>query len=262
MRAPPGPSPGSLRSASRRSTSLADLAAQAGDALDRARPRPAAAASSSPNGSRNLTGQSSRPPALEECSPLWKLVRKNSQREEDHRQHRRDRKRMMPMTSVQSLPRCGARAVEQVDPHMLVQPQHVGAAEQEDAGEHLPLDLEPGVRAEAEEIARGGVAGADQAGSASTSQAAIRPKKRLTPSIAPARRSSPFIGSLPVSVAFPGCVGSRCTPWQASGLGPVSRARRERKERIAGACRQFSAEAVDLRPRGSALRERSLERTA
>ena len=69
----------------------------------------------------------------------------------------------MPKTSIQSLRRGEARAVEQVDPDMLVQLQHVGGAEQEDAGEHLPLDLEPGVRAEAEEIARRGVAGADQA---------------------------------------------------------------------------------------------------
>ncbi len=47
---------------------------------------------------------------------------------------------------------------------MLVQPQRLRRAEQHDAAEHVPLDLEPAVGRVAEQVADGGVAGADQAG--------------------------------------------------------------------------------------------------
>ena len=45
---------------------------------------------------------------------------------------------------------------------MLVHLERVGCAEQHHAGEHVPLDFEPAVRALAEQIAARGVAGADQ----------------------------------------------------------------------------------------------------
>src|SRR5262245_14057337 len=47
---------------------------------------------------------------------------------------------------------------------MLVDLERVGAAEQDHAGEHVPLHFEPGVRARAEQIAARRIAGADQAG--------------------------------------------------------------------------------------------------
>ena len=58
----------------------------------------------------------------------------------------------------------GHHAVEQVDAHMLVDLERIGRAEQHHAGEHVPLHFEPGVRADAEQVAAGGIAGADQAG--------------------------------------------------------------------------------------------------
>ena len=54
--------------------------------------------------------------------------------------------------------------VDQVDADVLVHFERVGAAEQDHAGEHVPLHLEPAVRAFAEQITAHGVAGADHAG--------------------------------------------------------------------------------------------------
>ena len=64
-------------------------------------------------------------------------------------------------------PQAGASrdvGIDQVDPDMLVDLERVGSAQEKDAREHVPLDLEPGIGADAEEIAAAGIAGADQAG--------------------------------------------------------------------------------------------------
>ncbi len=55
-------------------------------------------------------------------------------------------------------------AVDEVDAHVLVHLERIGGAEQHHAGEHVPLDFEPGVRARAEQVAAGRIARADQAG--------------------------------------------------------------------------------------------------
>src|SRR6516162_1455105 len=47
---------------------------------------------------------------------------------------------------------------------MPVAPQGIGGAEHENGSEEIPLDLEPGVGAEAESVAHQGISGADEAG--------------------------------------------------------------------------------------------------
>ena len=59
----------------------------------------------SPSGSRSFTGQSSRPPAFDEHSPLRKLARKNPQANQAMTSVDGNRKKMMPITSIQSLRR-------------------------------------------------------------------------------------------------------------------------------------------------------------
>ena len=62
--------------------------------------------------------------------------------------------------------RCARRPcrIDQVDPHMLVDLERIGAAQQHHAREHVPLHFEPAVGACAEQIAARCIAGADQAG--------------------------------------------------------------------------------------------------
>ena len=68
---------------------------------------------------------------------------------------------MPPTMSIQMRVRSRHHAVDEVDAHVLVHLERVGRAEQHHAGEHVPLDFQPGVRALAEQIAAAGVAGAD-----------------------------------------------------------------------------------------------------
>src|SRR5258708_1437997 len=51
---------------------------------------------------------------------------------------------------------------DDVDADMLVAPQRVAGAQQEDGGEEIPLGLEPGIRADIEGVAQESVEGADQ----------------------------------------------------------------------------------------------------
>ena len=74
------------------------------------------------------------------------------------------RNSMPPMMSIQMRGALGDHPVEQVDAHVLVHLERIGAAEQHHAGEHVPLHFEPGVGACAEQIAARRIAGADQAG--------------------------------------------------------------------------------------------------
>ena len=68
--------------------------------------KPWRSSSTRPNGSRNFTGQSGRPPAFIDISLLWKLARKNGQENQaDRRSIAGNRKKTMPKTSVQSLRR-------------------------------------------------------------------------------------------------------------------------------------------------------------
>src|SRR5262249_9585604 len=55
-------------------------------------------------------------------------------------------------------------AIEEVDADVLVHLQGLGAAEQHHGGKHVPLDFQPAVRADAEEVAAEGVPRADEAG--------------------------------------------------------------------------------------------------
>ena len=58
-----------------------------------------------PKGSSALAGQSRRPPAFEDTSPVWKLARKKGQEATPMAMQLGKRKSGMPITSIQSLRR-------------------------------------------------------------------------------------------------------------------------------------------------------------
>ena len=125
---------------------------------------PCRAIRAKPTGSSSLTGQRIRPPAFDEASLMLPGLDEPRPGEigEDHADRQQEQEAADDVDpDARAL---GHHAVDEVDADVLVHLERVGRAEQHHAGEHVPLDFEPAVRALAEEIAAGGVAGADQAG--------------------------------------------------------------------------------------------------
>ena len=98
----------------------------------------------------------------------------------------------MPKTSIQFCVRRRQPAGDDVDAHVLVVQQRVAGAEQEDRREQVPLDLEEGVRAVVEQLAHGGVGGADQHRRRGPASRPVRPMRSVTASIARDRASRAF----------------------------------------------------------------------
>ena len=117
-----------------------------------------------PTGSSSLTGQRISPPAFEEASLSFQEFDEPGPGEidEDHADRQQEQKTADDVDpDARAL---GHHAVDEIDANMLVHLERVGRAEQHHAGEHVPLDFQPAVRALAEQIAAGGIARADQAG--------------------------------------------------------------------------------------------------
>ena len=125
---------------------------------------PCSAIRQKPTGSSSFTGQRTRPPAFDDASLMLPGIDEPRPGEigED------DADRQQEQNAADDVdPDAGAlghHAVDEVDAHVLVHLERVGRAEQHHAGEHVPLDFQPAVRAFAEQIAAAGVAGADQRG--------------------------------------------------------------------------------------------------
>ena len=123
---------------------------------------PCSASSRKPTGISSLTGQRSSPPALLEyfVEPVGIDEDRPRQRHDDDR-HRQQKEDAADHVDP------GAQARRQlpeddVDPDMLVVQQRVAGGQQEHRREQVPLQLEPGVRADVEQVARHRIAGADQ----------------------------------------------------------------------------------------------------
>jgi hypothetical protein len=82
-----------------------------------------------------LTGQRIRPPALEEPGPG----------EIDEDDANRQKKQKAANNIDPDAHAFGHHPVEQINAYMLVQFERVGGAQQDHAGEHVPLDFKPGV---------------------------------------------------------------------------------------------------------------------
>ena len=123
---------------------------------------PCSTSSRKPTGISSLTGQRSSPPASLEYS-LRTIGFDEHRPRQDHDD---DRHRQQEEDAADQVdPGAHARrqmAEDHVDPDMLVVQQRVAGGQQEHRREQVPLQFEPGVRAEVEQIARHRIAGADQ----------------------------------------------------------------------------------------------------
>ena len=124
---------------------------------------PCSASSAKPIGRTSLTGQRTSPPALDDTSPMRHDSAK-SVHDMPVSSSAAGSRKMPRHTRSPTPPARRERPVDEVDPHVAVQAQRLGGAEEYDHREEIPLHLEPGVRADREEIPRDRVAGAHGAG--------------------------------------------------------------------------------------------------
>ncbi len=123
---------------------------------------PCNASSRNPTGISSLTGQRSSPPAsLEYSWSRYEFDKDRPRQGHDDDRHRQQKENAADQVDPGAHTR-RQMAEDDVDPDMLVVQERVSGGQQEHRREQVPLQFEPGVRADVEQIARHRVAGADQ----------------------------------------------------------------------------------------------------